>query len=257
MASIDNCSWPDMQEPYLGALKAATTHVLSTFPTTAGVIAAGTIVRGVANRLSDIDLYVIHHACFRQRIQKYFNDVPFEIFVNPPDMVRKYFKEEIVSGRLITAHMLATGFVILQADSAVSDLRQEAETILHSDREKPGDLTFPRYITASILEDALDVSDSDPATARFILNHAVEQMVWHVFNKAGRFLPRMKDVLKELKVLDEELGQLADKYYSEGSLHEQLDLAGQLADRIIEARGFFEWESDPEELSLDHEDSSG
>lgn len=254
MASIDNCSWPDLHEPYLAALKAATTHVLSTFPRAAGIIAAGSILRGVANRSSDIDLYVIHHDRFRQRIQKYFHHVPFEIFVNPPGMVRRYFKEEVVSGRLITAHMLATGFVVLQTDSTVSDLRQEAEAILHSDRKKPGDCTFPRYITASIFEDALDVSDSDPATSRFILNHAVEQMLWHFFNKAGRYIPRMKDLLKELNTLDGELGHLAARYYSAGSLYEQLDLAGQLADRILEVRGFFEWKSDPEELSFDHEE---
>jgi predicted nucleotidyltransferase len=256
MASIDNCRWPDLQEPYLAALKAATAHVLSSFPTTTGIIAAGSILRGVANRSSDIDLYVIQHACFRQRIQRYFNHVPFEIFVNPPGMVRRYYREEVVSGRLITPHMLATGFVILQTDLVVSDLRKEAEAILHLDREKPADLTYSRYMAASILEDAIDVSDSDPATARFILNYAVEQMLWHVFNKACRFIPRMKDLLKELNILDGELGKLAARYYKEGSLNDQLDLAGQLADRIIEARGFFEWESDPEELTFDRGDTS-
>jgi hypothetical protein len=84
-----------------------------------------------------------------QRIQKYFSDVPFEIFVNPPWTVQRYFHEEAESGRIITAHMLATGFIVLAAEPIVNALIDEAKRILHSRPTVPHNLTVPRYMIAT------------------------------------------------------------------------------------------------------------
>ena len=64
------------------ALRDAVSFVLGSFKAV-GIIASGTIVRGNPDATSDIDLWVIHLEPNRQRIQKFFNSVPVEIFVNP------------------------------------------------------------------------------------------------------------------------------------------------------------------------------
>jgi hypothetical protein len=229
--SIHDCFWPDLPGPYLDALKNIVHYVPSTYESVVGLIASGTIIRGNPDPSSDFDIYVIHLETYRQRVQKYFNGIPAEIFVNPPVMVERYFVEERQSGRSITAHMLGTGVVILQSDPIVARLREKARQLMKANPEIPKNLTVPRYMMA---------------TARMILTQTVDEMLKHAFTKAGRYIPRMKDLLKELKSLDSELGDLAIGYFRTVSFRRQLLLAGRIADRVIGARGFFEWKSDPD-----------
>ncbi len=56
-----------------------------------GIIAAGSVVRGAGDRASDLDIYVVHERPYRQRLQRWFGDVPVEIFVNPIRAIREYF----------------------------------------------------------------------------------------------------------------------------------------------------------------------
>lgn len=151
------CAWPKLEDKYDRALREAVQFILKKF-NVSGIVACGTIIRGNPDPTSDLDIYVIHQAPFRQRIQRYFNKVPAEIFVNPPGMVEKYFVEERAARRPLTAHMLATGFVVLELDPFVSMLRQQATEILEYPPESsPESLTMARYLAANLYEDALDV----------------------------------------------------------------------------------------------------
>src|SRR5438128_286942 len=119
------CRYPPLPEPYAGALRDAVAFVFSRFEPI-GIVATGTIVRGNPSPSSDLDLYVIHRDPRRQRLQRRFRGVPAEIFVNPPERVEAYFAEERAEGRPLTAHMLATGFVVLRTDPVLDDLRARA-----------------------------------------------------------------------------------------------------------------------------------
>jgi len=239
---MNECSWPDLPERYLTALKETAAYLLSHCGSLIGVVASGTIIRGTPDASSDFDIYVVHAENWRQRIQKFFHGVPVEIFVNPPAMVERYFLEESKAGRPITAHMIGTGHVLYRSDPILDTLRQKARSILETSPEAPADLTIPRYMISSLFEDAVDVSRRDPTACRFILNQAVEQMLKHAFRKEGRYIPRQKDLPKELMAMDRELGNLAYRFYRTPFLRNQLDLAGRIADRTLGARGFFEWE---------------
>ncbi len=106
---LQQCTWPVLPPPYDGALRDATAFVFDeTEP--AGIIATGTIIRGAPHASSDLDVYVIHDAPCRRRVQRYFRGVPAEIFINPPHAIRGYFVAEHRDARLITAHMLATAW---------------------------------------------------------------------------------------------------------------------------------------------------
>jgi hypothetical protein len=73
-------------------------------------------------------------------------------------------------------------------------------------------------------------------------------MLNFVFRQAGRFYPRGKDLLDATTKLDEALGDLARRFFTAESLAQRVDLAGQIADRTVCARGFFEWESAPDDV---------
>jgi hypothetical protein len=245
---LDQCNWPNLEDKYNSALREAVAFILGSF-NVSGIIASGTIIRGNPDPTSDLDIYVIHQAPFRQRIQKYFNNVPAEIFVNPPAMVEEYFMEETAARRPITAHMLATGSVILELDPIVGTLRRRAAEILENPPESNSEnLTMARYLTANLYEDALDVVEQDPATARMLLSRAVIEMLHYSFVQSGKYLPRSKELLTKVAEIDAEAASLAQSFFETPIFEAELEFAEQLADRVLGVRGFFEWESVPDKM---------
>ena len=245
------CSFPPLAEPYDGALRAAVAWILARFEVL-GIIASGTIIRGNPGPSSDLDLYVIHARPQRQRLQYTFEGVPAEIFVNPVRTIEGYFKDEREEGRPITAHMLATGYVVLRRDAVVDRLREQARALLAAPPDPtPGRLRMMRYMAATAYEDARDVAEADPATAGMILSRAVHEMLQYCFWRANRYLPRDKDLLDALRDLDADLAGVARAFYSGEAFERRLALAEQIADQTIGVRGFFEWESTPEDVAED------
>ncbi len=242
---IARCNWPELPEKYDIALRSAVEFILKN-DTVLGIVVSGTILRGNPDPSSDLDIYVIHDQPFRQRLQKYFHGIPAEIFVNPPEMVEKYFEEEQAARRPLTAHMLSTGFVILDLDPVVGELRSQAGRLLSHPPETPKDLTYPRYLAALLYEDAADCMERDPQTAEMIVYRAVAEMLNFYFIKEGRFIPRQKSLLEELARMDVKIGDLARSFYQAPTLDEKMELAGRLADQTIGKRGFFEWQMPPE-----------
>ncbi len=242
-------SWPPLPEPFAGALREAVSFIRDRFQPI-GIIAAGSIVRGTPDPSSDLDLYVIHEQPFRQRLQKFFQGVPAEIFVNPPPMIRRYLAEEREEGRPVTAHMLATGWVVLSRSPVVQELRAEAAEQLENPAPAPGiRLVSERYMAACLYEDALDVAGRDPSTTLMLLDEAVVAMLHFYFRKQGRFLPRIKELLSQLMALDPELGEVARCFFVAPG-QERPALAEKIADRTINVHGFFEWESGADAVSM-------
>jgi predicted nucleotidyltransferase len=100
---LARCTWPPLPSPYDEALRDAVAFILREVDPV-GIIATGTIVRGTPHESSDLDVFVIHGAPHRRRIQRFFHGVPAEIFINPASTVRRYFAEECRDGRPITAN---------------------------------------------------------------------------------------------------------------------------------------------------------
>ena len=112
------------------------------------IIAAGSILRGQGGPTSDIDLYVLHHAPFRQQLQRRYNGVPFEIFVNPPQQVHRYFVDEQAAAPDHHAHLRATGVAVLDRDSVVQAPRAEAAAWLGKTPAPGADALLWRCYTA-------------------------------------------------------------------------------------------------------------
>lgn len=238
------CSWPPLAPRYAAALCEAVAFVLTEVDAT-GIVATGTIVRGTPHASSDLDLYVVHDAPVRRRVQRFFGEaVPAEVFVNPPAAVRAYFAREHAIGRPSTAHMLATGHVVLARGPTLAALRDEAAAWLaRPSYPSPAALVRARYDAASRLEDALDVADADPATATALLARAVLGMLETWCRVRTGTVPRGKDLLDRVAALDARLGERARAVFADAPLAERCAAALAVADATIGARGFFEWDS--------------
>jgi len=235
--------WPELPPPYAEALRAAVDDVMAHYEPFA-IIAAGSVLRGQGGPTSDIDLYVLHNAPFRQRLQRRYHGVPFEIFINPPQQVRRYFEEEHAGARPITAHILTTGVAVLDRDPTLTVLRQEAAQWLTKLPSPDADaLRWRSYLIADALDNARDIVETDPACASLILHHAVSNLVDYAFLAQGWHLPRQKALLAALDNFDAQAGALARTFYATADAPERLTLATQLAQHLTGAASFFEWDS--------------
>lgn len=215
-----------------------------------GVIATGTIVRGQPHATSDLDICVLHDATFRRRVQQVFHGVPTEVFINPPHLVRSYFREEHQEGRRITAHMLATGVVIYDADPVVEQLRSEAgDWLTRVSVMSPEQAVRARYAAATRLEDGADVAATDGPTATMLLTQAVIAMLEFWFRVHGEPIPRSKEILATIEARDPALGRLAISFFSATTAADRLAAAEMVADRTIGTRGFFPWDSGQEPVA--------
>jgi hypothetical protein len=238
-----DCRWPDLPQRYDTALRDAVSFVFHEYQPL-GIVATGTIIRGTAHATSDLDIVVIHDGQFRRRIQRWFGDVPAEIFVNPPHQIRAYFAEEHRDAEPLTAHMLATGFVVFSASPVVDELRSEARAWLERpSRPSDGDIVRARYGAATRFEDALDVASTDEAAATMLFTLSVTSMVeLYCRIHLGR-VPRRKDLLAAVDASDATLGQVVRAFFTATSFRDRRILAEDLADVLIGTRGFFEWDS--------------
>jgi hypothetical protein len=181
----------------------------------------------------------------RQRLQRRFRDVPAEIFVNPPARLEAYFAEERASGRPSTAHMLATGFVVFDADPIVDRLlARAADQLADPPRPDAAALRARAYQAASLCEDALDIFEADPEAAQLLLVQAVQLALQQRFWAAGRWQPRAKELLRALAELDPPLAAAARAFVRAADGPERRRLGERIVAQAVGQTGFFEWESE-------------
>lgn len=247
---LSRCAWPPLPERFLAALKQAVAFVLQDVEAPQGIVATGTIVRGTPHASSDLDIYVIHAAPFRRRVQRFFGvaalgaPVPAEIFINPAVAVRRYFVDEQAQGTPLTAHMLATGTVVFEDGSLLAELRTEADSWLSTPSRPSDDFVLrARHSTAALFEDAIDMADEDKETATMLQARAVIAMLELWCRQTLGVVPRGKDLIARVTTQDPALGAVARRVFSNAPFADRRAAAAAVADRTIGARGFFEWDS--------------
>jgi hypothetical protein len=234
MTQVDAIERLNLTERYATALTDAVAFIHERYRPI-GIVAAGTIIRGTPDASSDFDIVVAHEPHWRHRSQRFFRDVPAEMFVNPPFQIRRAFQKEAAAGRPVLAHMLATGVILHDPEGIMAELKPEAQAILEagpplSDDER----TVAHYMIATWFEDAEDIRERDPDRASAMLIGAVMDAIRLHFRQSGRLHPREKDLLMALDELD-------DRFAS----------ARPVIERVAGATGFFEWDSPRETLAPD------
>jgi hypothetical protein len=235
----------------LNALKEGTKWIIEHF-NPLGLIVSGTIIRGNPDISSDFDIFVIHDNNFRQRIQKIFNSVPFEFFINPPSSILKNIKDEYKTRMQCTSHMLATGYVLFNKSDIINDLITNAKTYLNKQpefNEKQAELL--RYKAAVLLEDAIDIKDKDVGMANVFISDSVQAILDWYYYKEYLFVPRKKDLIANTERIAFEIGSCSRKVMESVQIEEKINYLKRLADLTIKSYGFFEWESEREEVKTE------
>lgn len=240
------CKFPNLQSPYKEALEDAVKFILKKF-SVQGIIVTGSIISGRPSKSSDLDIHVINNRYERQRIQRFFNNVPTEIFVNPVHKVKEYLEEEFISGKASTASMYVNGFVILDQNQNVFKIRSKSKEILsRSPSTNSFILQNIRYQAADTYENGTDVIETDIPMALSLISEAVRLAIHYKFRKEGKWIPRHKDLFIELDKLDSNLSRIAKDFYLNPDIQQKFKIAEQIMDLTIKTRGFFEWDSDTE-----------
>lgn len=212
-----------------------------------GIVVSGSIIRGNPHPGSDFDIYVIHGNTFRQRVQRLFNGVPCELFINTLAQTYLYFESELKNNRPVSAHIISTGQVVQGHDnSEVLALLQAAhQYAAMSPPLTEEQVTFRVYGLATLLEDAVDSIGTDPATAGYIVDKVAIETIELLFLLRQQPLPRIKERLQNILTLDPAVGQLLLLYYRATTVDEKVRLATKLLALTTGRTAFFEWSSAP------------
>jgi predicted nucleotidyltransferase len=210
-----------------------------------GIIVTGSIIRGNPDKNSDFDIYVIHRENYRQRIQKYFDGIPCEIFVNNFKQVYAYFEQDFKDNRPVSAHMIATGEVIMGGDNPeLKKLIESAnEFLLKSPSLDDVRKTAMKYTISTMFEDAADIKDTDRLTSSNFLNKLMIDIIDFTFLANGIPLPRPKERIKYLVINYPDIGKLIADYYLAANFDDQYNIAKNLVLKTTGEYGFFEWDS--------------
>jgi hypothetical protein len=245
---MQDVRWPTLEEPYRGALAEAVALLFERFELRV-IVASGSILRGNPDASSDLDIVAIQRAPFRQRIQRWFNGVPAELFVNALERLPRSFEEDRRFGRPSLAHMLATGVMLYDPEGIASELTGQAMAVLDKGPDFSADeLQALHYGPATWFEDAADLAARDPALCRLALHHAVEDAVRYRYLAANRWRPRFKELISGLAELDPALHAEVERFFAATALAAQLASAEAIVLACVGETGFFEWESEPERI---------
>jgi predicted nucleotidyltransferase len=251
--ALSKCNWPQIPSPYAEALRAAVGLIFERFEPQA-IVAAGSVMRGAGDRTSDLDIFVVHDAPYKQRLQRWFEGVPAEIFVNPLPAIREYFAAENQSGRLITAHILATGFPVFDTQVLDSLKAEASDWLAKRSTLTPAQDVSTRYTAATLFEDAEDIAERDPTLAGALLGEAVLTTLRYYLRARNGVIPRTKDLFVEVERADAEVARLARRCFEAIQIGDRAREARALADLCLGAHGFFEWESERIPVSLNQAD---
>ncbi len=237
------CIFPKLDEPYNLALAEAIKFILRKF-SVQGIIVTGSVIYGKATKTSDLDIFVVNNRLERQRIQKYFNGVPAEIFISPPSIIKKEMEESTDSGNCTTATMFSSSFIIYDRNQLVYKLRNKSKEIIsRGPSNSPNKLQLIRYRIADSYENAYDTIETNPHNSMILISNAVFEAILYKFRLMGKWKPKHKEIMLELEKTDKELFDLAIKFYEGSDFKTKFEIAEKIMDITVKTHGFFEWES--------------
>lgn len=236
-------SKPALSAPFDAAFDGALDFIFGLPETVLGVILAGSVGRGTPDLNSDLDLYVLVAEPHRRRLSRWFAGVPTEIFLNPASRIRRYFEEETANGTASAIEMVATGHLVYDTGAQYAELASEARRVLEAGPMIPADvLARSRYAPADTIENAVDLIDRDRPMAKVLAHVAVFDAMRTRFLVEGAWIPRSKDLLSSIRLIDPAAGALVDDFTTTHSIE-----TARLAVEILTGHsGFHEWETTPD-----------
>lgn len=215
-----------------------------------GILVAGTIIRGEGHPNSDLDFAVVHDKPWRQRIQRFDEGVPVEIFVNPPAQWQKTFASEVRSGKPSMLGIFSSGIAVHNEGEQLSTLVELAQQLFASGPEISEEhLTSLRYALVTHFEDAVDIEQIDLDRSNAFVVYSLLQAARLRVLQSGAWLPREKELFKRLETLDPDLGRSV-RAVLDAPRRQWVRLAEPKIEQIAGTARFFAWESDPQDVPL-------
>jgi len=236
---------PSLGEPFATALDDAIAFLDSIPEEVIGIWLAGSVARGSADANSDLDLYVLVDASHRRRINRRCNGVPVEMFLNPPEWARRYIAENRELGRKSSIGMMAAGLILFDPRGECAALAAESQAAIDGGPAVPEvQLELRRYFAVDGFDNARDVVDRDPTTARMMAAESLREAATIWFLTRGEWPPRDKELFPELRVRYPEAAALVDRHATSGDLSP----AAAALRMLIGVDAFYEWATPPEPM---------
>jgi hypothetical protein len=89
----------------------------------------------------------------------------------------------------------------------------------------------------------LDLVGSDDVSATMLLSESVVAMLEYLCKAERGQIPRRKDLLPQVATQHPDLAGLVAEFFAVTDVTDRTRLGAEIADRTIDARGFFEWDS--------------
>ncbi len=227
------------------AKELAVEFILQNYPTTIGIVVGGSVVRNEGDKNSDLDIYVVHSDNFRQRVTKFFNGVPCDIFINTMFHIKNYFIEEHKSNRPVTADMISTGTIVYGVENQdmihlLDSAKTEAKSVLVLALEET---QRRKYELSTLLEDVEDVLENNVELADYILQNLMIKTIDFAFLYLKTPLPRAKNRLKVLATADAEIGKRVYGFYGTKSVSKQYNICKELIILLLKPEKYsgLEW----------------
>lgn len=161
-----------------------------------GVLWTGSRAYGEARPNSDWDFFVLHQDLWRQRRLLKVGDSTIELFINPPDQIRR----EFAASESATIGMFARGRIVHDANGRMEQLQEEASQLW---RGAPRPWTREeqdqwRYEILDLLQDIEDMLAEDPDAAAYLMGIAMQKVTEGYYRVNGFYEPKAKYVLADL-----------------------------------------------------------
>ena len=149
-----------------------------------GILVCGSYVTGSPSKHSDLDVHIIldNNVHYRERGNKYVEELLIEYFANPPHQILQYFDEDLVDKSLMSQVQFATGKIILDKNEQVAKLKEQAITMINEFYEKKPTVSMSelsKYGLWDMLDDLQDSYETNRRDFEFLyftaLNNLIEE----------------------------------------------------------------------------------
>ena len=218
-------------------LEAGEKFIQKHYPNCQGALLAGSVVRGEATEMSDLDIVI-----FDEKINSAYREShvefgwPIEVFAHNLTSYKFYFESDYLRAKPSLPRMVSEG-IVLKDDGIIESIKNEADILLEKGPEKwtLQTITTKRYFLTDALDDFLGCSDR--AEELFIANTIAVLLSEFVLRSNCKWMGDSKWIIRSLKQFDENYSkqfvEAFDRYYKYG----EKNLIINLVDKALKPHG--------------------
>ncbi len=148
---------------------------------TIGVLVCGSFITGNPTSHSDLDVHIIlnENVDYRERGNRIIDGLLIEYFSNPPQQIKKYFKEDYNDIQPSSQNQFATGRIILDKTGIVQQLKEEAKQMLNKNYIEVDTSVneFKKYGLWDMLDDLQDAFENNREDFNFIYYVCLDKLL--------------------------------------------------------------------------------